>query len=232
MRFGPIALIRVKTLDQILETQTFLNEQNNKLSVELGTGQTLHSFMHYPWNASTAPKMILAPDKDGKRCKAAIERIVKAYQVCLAQGRVPRGDSMWNHIEGRHHEFLTCLADGNQDGLFEMLPSMFRSELTWGLGKFDASLFDDMKRVEEKSHVQLRITDALMSFAEASGARAITNIEQDGIKKHLDVLSLDLGQLLKQTESASGLDISSPEVGACYGCRIDGKFVTIDSIIH
>lgn len=67
---------------------------------------------------------------------------------------------MWNEVRTRHQEFIQALENKNVDTLCQLLPGFLQSELVWGLGKYDLKLVDDMRAVSEKSHVQLRITDA------------------------------------------------------------------------
>lgn len=232
MRLGPIAVVKSTTLDKLIENQDFLNEQNAKLSVELGAGSTLHSFMHYPWTAQTAPQVILQPDGDTERARRALERVIAAFQYAEKEKQELTGSSMWDGIETRHAKTLTMVRAGDVDGLVPLFTNLFQSELIWGLGKFDTNLVEDMKRVSDKSHVQLRITDALISLAQASAAYGVTNVEQQGTRGNLNALDTNLEDVFKRTKEKTGLDLSSPEVGASYGCRVGGKFVTIDGFLH
>ncbi|MBP7861473.1 putative sugar O-methyltransferase [bacterium] len=235
MRFGPISLVRSASIDKMKETQDFLSEQNAKLSVELGSGSTLHSFMHYPWTAKTAPQAILNPDTDQKRIKEACTRIADAYAQCKKESDETNkdvGHSMWNEVRTRHQEFIQALENKNVDTLCQLLPGFLQSELVWGLGKYDLKLVDDMRAVSEKSHVQLRITDALMSLAQSIGAHPVGSVEQQGSKVTMSVLDTDIEKLFKDVEQKLGFSAAAPEVAANYGCRINNKFVTIDSILH
>jgi putative sugar O-methyltransferase len=232
MRLGPIAVLKSTTLDKLIETQDFLNEQNAKLSVELGAGSTLHSFMHYPWTAQTAAQAILDPDKDIERARRAIERIISAFKISQDENQALTGSSMWDEIGNRHSGVIAMIAAADVDSLVPLFTQLFQSELIWGLGKFDNNLVEDMKRVPDKSHVQLRITDALISLAQASAAYGVTNVEQQGTRGHLNALDTNLENIFRATREKTGLELSSPEVGASYGCRIDGQFVTIDGFLH
>lgn len=232
MRIGPIAVLRSETLSKLQEKENFLTEENARLAVELGTGSTLHSFMHYPWNAKTAPQMILEPDQSNDKSKNAIKRIIEAYNQSQVDFQSLSGSSMWNGIEERQKPFIQALIDRDEDTLHSIFSNMFQSDIMWGLGKFDNVLVEDMKRVKEKSHVQLRVTDALVSFAQASSAMSLVNVEQDGIEKNVQVLSQDLKDLLRKSEMVSNIKLPSPKVGASYGCEIDGEFITIDGIQH
>lgn len=232
MRFGPIAVVKSTTLDRLIENQDFLNEQNAKLSVELGAGSTLHSFMHYPWTAQTAPQVILQPDGDVERARRALERVIGAFQLSEKEKQALTGSSMWDDIETRHAKVLAMIRNADVEGLVPHFSNLFQSDLVWGLGKFDTNLVADMKRVPEKSHVQLRISDALVSLAQASAAYGVTNVEQQGTQGSMNALDTNLEEVFARTQEKTGLDLSSPEVGGSYGCRIGGKFVTIDGFLH
>lgn len=232
MRFGPIAVVKSTTLDKLIENQDFLNEQNAKLSVELGAGSTLHSFMHYPWTAQTAPQVILEPDGDIERARRALERVIAAFQFSEKEKQELTGASMWDGIETRHEKIITMIRSADVDGLVPLFTNLFQSELIWGLGKFDSNLVEDMKRVSDKSHVQLRITDALISLAQASAAYGVTNVEQQGTRGNLNALDTNIEFVFERTGEKTGLDLSSPAIGASYGCKIGGKFVTIDGLLH
>jgi hypothetical protein len=45
-------------------------------------------------------------------------------------------------------------------------------------------------------------------------------------------LQIDLDRLLEDTERLTGLDLSSVPVGAGYGCRIAGRLISTDSLLH
>lgn len=231
MQLGPVVLMRSSSFERLLNTQTVLTEENSRLSSELGAGTTVHSFMHYPWKATTAQQLILQPDKDSASVNEAVSRVIAAYQRCSKE-RVLASPSMWDTIERRSKEFVEALNSGNAQEVKRWLTSLFQSGIIWGLGKFDKVLLEDMQRVSERSHVQLRITDALVSLAQATGAYSVTSVEQSGVEANLNALSVNLEQLLADIERACGFAISFPRVGGAYGCQINGKFVTIDSALH
>jgi hypothetical protein len=219
------------TFNRLLSTQSLLAEENSRLAAELGVGTTLHSFMHYPWTATTAEQLILQPDEYDERAEEAVGRVIDAYQRC-AKENVQAAPCMWDKIEGKNANFLTALAKGSKRDAGALLTRLFQSNIIWGLGKFDDALIADMLRVPDRSHAQLRITDALVSLAQAVGAYGLTSVEQQGVEGHLAALRIDLEKVLADVENLSGLDVSAPRVGASYGCRISDKFVTIDSLLH
>ncbi len=231
MRLGPIVLMKDSTFRTILHNSDVLTEQNSNLSAKLGAGITTHSFMHYPWTATTAPAVFAEPDEPGPRVDEAVARIIAAFQKCMKEYVNP-SPGMWDGIEQRNKRFLTALREGNADELKGLLGRLFRNDLIWGLGKFDEALANDMTQQKEHSHAQLRITDALVSLAQAAGALTVTCVEQQGIETHLNCLAVNLEQVLSCTENRLGFSIASAQVGSIYGCRIGSTFVTIDSLLH
>jgi hypothetical protein len=230
MKLGPIVVMRSSSFGQLVETQTMLTEENSRLSSELGAGTTVHSFMHYPWTASTAKQLICQADS-GPACREAVERVFAAYRASQKDARLP-DKCMWDLIEKRNKPFVEALVAGDIEQGQQILSRMFQTDVIWGLGKYDQVLLDDMRRVPERSHCQLRVTDALVSLAQAVGAAAVTSVEQQGVKAHLEALKVDLELLLAEVEKRCGLAVSSPRVGAAYGCEIGGRLVTIDSLLH
>lgn len=109
---------------------------------------------------------------------------------------------------------------------------MFQSRAIWGLGKYDESLLNDIKQNKDKSHLQLRITDALVSLAQSIGVMQLTSAEQQGIEPQLKLLNVDLPRLLEDVERQLGFDLNSPRLAASYGCLIGDKFVTLDGVIN
>jgi len=231
MQIGPITLMKTKTFAGVLSQKTLLWEENSRLASELGAGGTTHSFMHYPWNATTATKQILDADKTDAKHNEAVERVVNAFQIATKE-QVGAAACMWDEIEERNKQFVTALQTRNLSDASHTLSQLFQSQAIWGLGKFDDTLLNDMKEPHEKSHLQLRITDALVSLAQSLGVMRLTSVEQQGIEPHLNALTVDLDQLIPAIENALGFDLSSPLVGAAYGCTINKKFITLDGIIN
>ena len=231
MRVGPITLLKTKTFSQFLSQRTLLCEENSRLANELGVGGTTHSFMHYPWNATTATKRILEADQANAKHNEAVSRVIAAYQKTDKE-RVQAAPGMWHEIEAKNKQFVNALETGNLVVVSEILSKLFQSQAIWGLGKFDENLLNDMKEPHQKSHLQLRITDALVSLAKGIGAERLTSVEQQGIEPHLKALSVDLNELTQSVEKELGFDIGSPLVGAAYGCSINDKFITLDGLIN
>jgi len=231
VQVGPITLMKTKTFADVLSRQTLLWEENSRLANELGIGGTTHSFMHYPWNATTAPTRVLEPDHADIRHTEAVTRVIEAYQQAMKE-QVTAAPCMWDDIGSRNNEFLKALEIGKFPDVSRILSHLFQSPVIWGLGKFDNKLLEDVQKNREKSHLQLRITDALVSLAQATGAARLTCVEQQGIEPHIKALQVNLAELLEATEERAGFEISSPEIGATYGCIVNNKLVTLDGVIN
>jgi len=231
MQVGPIKLMKSKTFSEVMSKMNLLWEENSRLATELGAGGTTHSFMHYPWRATTAAKVILPADQDSAKHKDAVARVIAAYQKAAAETVKP-ASCMWDEIESRNKDFITALQNGDAGALGPILARLFQSQAIWGLGKFDENLLHDMKAPHDKSHLQLRITDALVSLGQALGVRAVTSIEQQGVEPHIKALEVDLNQLVSLIQDEAGFAISSPKVGATYGCTINDELITLDGLIN
>jgi len=231
MQVGPIKLMKSKTFSEVMSKMNLLWEENSRLATELGAGGTTHSFMHYPWHATTAPKEIQPPDQDSAKHRDAVSRVIAAYQKAAAETVKPAG-GMWDDIEARNKDFMTALQSGDANALGQILARLFQSQAIWGLGKFDENLLNDMKAPHDKSHLQLRITDALVSLGQAVGVKTVTSIEQQGVEPHIKALSVDLSQLVREIENDAGFSIASPKIGATYGCIINEKLITLDGVIN
>jgi hypothetical protein len=231
MQVGPITLMRTKTFSELLSKQEVLWEENSRLAIELGGSGTKHSFMHYPWNATTAKKLILQSDDIDEKHLEAVSRVIKAYQKAIKE-QVKAAPGMWQDLEEKNTQFVNGLSAGNIPEVSRMLSGLFQSQFIWGLGKFDQVLLNDMKEPHEKSHLQLRITDALVSLAKALGVRRLTSVEQQGIEPHIRALDVNLESLVEDIETELGFVLDSPRLGGSYGCNINDKFITLDGVIN
>lgn len=231
MQLGPITLMRSSTFAELLSNQTLLWEEHSRLTNELGIGGTTHSFMHYPWNALTAPTVVFESDEATTKHYDAIKRVIDAYKLACEE-QVDAAPSMWSDLEASNREFVNALRKGSIDELSKIFAQLFQSRLIVGLGKFDQTLLEDVRQNKEKSHLQLRITDALVSLAQAVGTMQVTSVEQQGVEPQLKVLEVDLLEVLRETEKRIGFDLSSPKVGSTYGCIIGDRFITLDGLIN
>lgn len=217
MHLGPVVIMHSanrRTMDETIARQS-----------QLIAAYSRGTFMHLPLFATLAPIEVTEPDSSERATEAA-RRVVAAYNLAAAHDRSP-ALSMWHEIEGRQSEFVTALRDGNVEAARSLLSRMFLNDLTWGLGKVHPSHIE-----EGNTHFPARTTDALVSLAEAVGVKGVIMIDQQGIEAHRRALDVDVDLLFPEVESKMGFDLSLPPVGSAYGCRIGGKLVSADSLIH
>jgi hypothetical protein len=193
-----------------------------------------HSFMHVPVDAKTALAEILGPDDvNSPRVQEAVQRVIDAYHRAMVEFVAP-GRGMWDDIETSPGKapFFSALKQGDVDTVSTHLARMFQTDLIWGLGKVHESHPDDMRANPQTSHILLRVTDALVSLAQACGVHPVVCVQHQGIDAYLKQLDVNLDDVLEKVESKTKLDVSFPPVGAAYGCRIGGKLIAIDSLLH
>jgi hypothetical protein len=189
------------------------------------------ALMHAALYARMAPPVIQEPDPDDERSRDTVRRVVDAYHRARASTQAP-SPSMWDVIEGWNQEFLAAVRDRDLETVQENLSRMFHTNLIWGLGRVHATMPTDLRVWPERSGPQIHLTDALVSLAEATGAKQITNLEQQGIETHMRALDVEIDRLLLGIEQRTGLDVSFSKVGGSYGGQVAGRFVTIDSLVH
>jgi hypothetical protein len=223
--------MKTRTFAEVLSKQTLLWEEHSKLTNELGVGGTTHSFMHYPWNAATAPTVILDADQANTKHKEAVSRVIDAYGLACRE-QIDAAPSMWTDLEASNGEFVNALKKGDFEQLSQTFSRLFQSKAIVGLGKFDETLVNDVRMNNEKSHLQLRITDALVSLGQAIGVLQVTSVEQQGVEPQLKILEVDLTKLLHEIESRIGFKLDSPKIGSTYGCMVEDRFITLDGIIN
>lgn len=228
MQLGPVALMRASNkktlLAQLDDCKTTLARLGNYLRA---------GFMHFPLDAKTAPPVVLNPDQTSEQSREAVLRVTEAYHRAMADFVSP-APSLWNEIEKRTEEqaFRSALLQRDFPTIQNRLSRMFQTDLLWGLGKVDKSHVNEMQDNPNDSHYQLRCIDALVSLGEAVAASRVVLVAQQGVQAYYEALNVDPHSLLQEIEEKTGMDFSFPSVGAAYGCRISGKLVTIDSLLH
>jgi len=186
--------------------------------------------LHCPADARLAPTFIFEPDADNDPSRQAVSRVVRAYRLAMKE-HVPAARGLWDVLEQRNDGFVRALNRGDEDVVGGYLRRMFATDLTWGLGYVAEAVAVSLRDQPEGNVYQLRVTDLLVALAEAVGASWVTNVEQ-GLDKHIRALDVDLAEILRGVERMTGLDLRVPEVGAGYGCVIDGKKIAPDTIVH
>jgi hypothetical protein len=188
------------------------------------------ALIHLPINPTLAPIVMLEPDLPGGRSREAATRVVDAYHAAMGAPQVA-SPSMWAAIEAQHTEFFTAVRARDLATVQQTLARLFHTPLIWGLGRVHP-LTPIHIRSGQPEGVQIQVTDALVSLAEATGVSRITCIEQQGVDAHLAALRVDVTALLGALVERTGLEVGMPEAGENYGCLIGGHRVSIDSLVH
>jgi hypothetical protein len=135
-------------------------------------------------------------------------------------------------LDAKQRDFVVALTEGRSEQVRLALARMFHTRLVCGLGHVDASHPAILLHPgADALRLQLRLTDTLVSLAEAVGVARVTCPERDPVGR-MRPLDMDLDALLGRVEAATGLDVSFPKVGAAYGGWIDGRLVTVDGLAH
>jgi hypothetical protein len=188
------------------------------------------ALMHLPHGPTLAPVVMLDPDPDDERSRAAATRVIDAYQAAMRAAQAP-SPSMWALIGARYTAFFEAMLARDVEVVRGTLARLFDSALIWGLGRVHPDTPGHIRSGQPEGF-QIQVTDALVSLAEATGVARITSIEQQGIEGHLGALQADTGALLTAIVDRTGLQTEMPQMGANYGCEIAGRRVSIDSLVH
>jgi hypothetical protein len=188
------------------------------------------ALMHLPGERALASTVILDPDPPAGRSREAAERVVEAYHAAMREP-VVASPSMWTGVEVQQAAFVAALRDRDISTIQQMLARLFHTSLIWGLGRVhpDTPLH---VRAGQTEGLQIQVTDALVSLAEATGVARVTCIEQQGVEAHLAALKINPAELLDDLVYLTRLEVGMPEVGQNYGCLIGGRKVSIDTLVH
>jgi hypothetical protein len=188
------------------------------------------ALMHLPMHPALAPAVVRAFDAADDRSRAAAQRVVAAY-LAATEAAQTAAPSMWAAIEGKQAAFLASARAGDLAAVQAQLARMFHTDLIWGLGRVHPLTPVHVLNGEPYG-LQVQVTDALVSLAEATGAARVTNIEQQGVDAHLNALAVDPAALVTAIVDRTGLVLDMPAAGGNYGCAIAGHEVSIDSLVH
>lgn len=188
------------------------------------------ALMHLPMAPALAPTVILEPGPPDGRSQEAARRVVDAYHAAMRAPEVA-APSMWAAVEAQQAAFLSAVRARDLATVEQTLARLFHTHLIWGLGRVHPDTPVHV-RTGLPQGLQIQVTDALVSLAEATGVARITCIEQQGVDAHLAALAVDLPALLDALVRRTGLELEMPDVGQNYGCLIDGRKVSIDSLVH
>jgi len=188
------------------------------------------ALMHPPIDPARAPIVMLEPDRQDERSRAAAVRVIDAYNAAIQRAKTA-APSMWAGVEAQQAEFLTAVRERDVATVQQTLARLFHTHLIWGLGRVHPETPVHIRGGQGEG-TQIQLTDVLVSLAEATGAARITSIEQQGIDTHLAALKVDPTAVLGAIIDRTGLRLEMPEVGGNYGCTIAGRRVTVDTLVH
>jgi hypothetical protein len=154
---------------------------------------------------------------------ALCQRLIDAY--VSAQSAAPSPSGIWSHgiFQHRQRELVSALERGDASLLARLLASMFRSEFV--LGTAPGSLGAARSGFNMKLAC-LKALDKLVALAESQGAICCENPEQGAV----GIAFADgPATLVRNTESALGVSLDFPDVGAAYGIRLAGRLISWDA---
>jgi hypothetical protein len=164
----------------------------------LGSSMIRYQYRHRPeslyWNAGYT---------SGGRIDDTeiIDRVVKSY---LARAETPSGQ--WAEIYSeRHGDIHEALVRGNRSRVEEILRDPNSSDLMYGFDNMARTLLRGGKRIEE-IHAPALALDALISVAEAVGARTVANPER--YRRRAE--RTGVAEVIEQIEHATGINLQVP----------------------
>jgi len=247
MKLGPVHVVTDRTMDA-MQAQT--RQLATRLSATLARLDQLQAerdrlltavapreheglprpHRHHTNRTRPAPVYLLEPDADAPASRAAVARIVAAYQQAR-EDFVAAQPCMWEHIAQQRGEFLEALNLGDTERVGSLLRQLFRTDLVWGLGIGMGHAVPDTLGAGRENAVQVLLADQLRSLAESVGTARLTSHEQN-LDEHLHALDVDLDDLFARTEAALGRSLTAPDVGGSYGCTLAGRRTTPDYVYH
>ena len=165
-----------------------------------------------------------APRTIGHDDVVLCERLLEAHDCAQSDGAATSG--MWadETVQSRQRELTGALASRDPSLLAQRLASMFRSNFILGMayGSFG---------VERQSLLTRRIWPMyiLGKLARLAESQAATHMENPEQGKAGLALANGLDAVVSDTESALGVSIGFPDVGAPYGILAAGRLIPFDS---
>lgn len=188
------------------------------------------ALMHMPMHPASPPVVVRERDAADGRSRAACERVVDAYLAASAAAE-QAAPSMWASLEDRQSAFLQAVRARDVATVQQTLAGLFHDDLVTGLGRVHRLMPIHIAEGKPRG-MQLQVVDALVSLAEATSVSRVTCIEQQGVTAHINALAIDPDSVLTGIVERTGLALEMPPVGGNYGCRIGGRDVSIDSLVH
>jgi hypothetical protein len=233
MKLGPIHVVTDATMaimqGMIHRFAAELAQEKGRQLESLKTA--LHPQLLHPCvKAKYAPPWHVEPDIDDAESRQAVRRVLSAYQRARREHQ-RAAPCLWEINEQNcAKSFIDALDAADEEALFEHLRSMFRRNTVFGLG----CVCEQVWRYFHSgplANYQLHFTDLLVALAEAVGAQWLSCVEQNA-EGFFHALDVDLAEVFGRVEHRIGLDLTFPSVGGAYGCVLNGRRLTVDSITH
>lgn len=204
---------------------------HERAATALVGARTLEAFARPAWlirERSAVPSLDLVfraarpiDESDEKLC----QRLIRAYEQ--ATGHEPRPGGMWanSQFQWRQRDLASALSRGSGADLAELLGSMFRSDFVLGMAL--GSLGVKRTTPWRRWFARLSILSSLTALAESLGAVRMENAIYPGGARLPFTLGLEM--MVDNVESALGVSLDFPPVGAPYGLCVAERLITDDS---
>src|SRR3954462_13028377 len=173
----------------------------NLLSAVLKAPYIRHRFNHPPWSLKGRGGYAEgeAPDSDA----ALIDRLIKSYRL---RRETPTGQ--WSEIfHSMHGDIDAAISSNNRSRIEQILRDPITSDLLFGFDSTAKSLRPGgLLRIEDRRAPAL-VADALVTFAEAIGARAVAFPENHQLGR---VPWIRPDDVIDEIERALGFQLSFP----------------------
>jgi hypothetical protein len=155
---------------------------------------------------------------------AICERLIDAYALSETEASAPSG--MWSHelFHDRQRELVQALGHSDAARLADLLASMFRSDFVLGMAQ--GSMGVEVTSRFNAKIMQLNTLNKLVALAESVGAARCENPEQGSVGI---AFMNGVEALMENIETALGVSLDFPDIGAAYGIRMAGRLITPDA---
>ena len=187
------------------------------------------------WGAAAINHMLIdapipkarLPETGTKAPGALISRIAKAYKKAEADFS-EQAPSMWDEISERQRVFVQALADGDHPTLTNCLENLFVGNLAEGMGYNHRSITNGWR----PDIAGLRMTDNLLSLAEALAAIPLPTHAQMKIGEYLEHTNWNQDELMRLIEGALGFSLSISPAGRPPTFEFGGVETSMDLVRH
>jgi hypothetical protein len=155
---------------------------------------------------------------------ALCRRLIDAFWGAGAQALPPAG--MWSHdiFRDRQREVVQALEQRDAKLLAERLAAMLLSDAVQGMAWGSVGVATIARRTTRFSSIAA--LNKLVALAESQGAIETECPEQGAVGL---AFAGGVDALVRKTETALGLPIDFPDVGAAYGICVAGRLITVDT---